>query len=227
MKYYPVFMDIKNKHCLVVGGGNVGMRKAATLEKCNAKVKVISKQFSDEFDNLQTESIEFKKKDYEKKDLKGMFFVFAATDNSDLNQKIKDDAERLNILCNMADAPDKSDFILPSIVDRGDLILAVSTCGSSPAMAKRIKQELEHSFGPEYAQFLTLMGNIRKKLLLSSHPPDDNKQIFHTLIDKGILRLIKANDEKAIDSILCDILGNNYSYKNLVSKDFISWRRDK
>ncbi len=227
MKYYPVFMDIKDKPCLVVGGGNVGMRKAATLEKCNAKVKVISRQIADEFDNLQTGSIEFKKKDYEKKDLKDMFFVFAATDNSDLNQKIKDDAAGLNILCNIADSPDKSDFILPSIVERGDLILAISTCGSSPAMAKTIKKELEHSFGPEYAQFLTLMGNIRKKLLLSNHTSHDNKQIFHTLIDKGVLRLIKENDKKTIDSILCDVLGEKYSYENLVSKDFISWRRDK
>jgi precorrin-2 dehydrogenase/sirohydrochlorin ferrochelatase len=94
-------------------------------------------------------------------------------------------------------------------------------------MAKKIRQDLKHSFGPEYAQFLTLVGNIRKKLLLSGHSPDDNKQVFHTLIDKGVLELIKKNDENTIDSILCDVLGEKHSYKNLVSKDFISWRRDK
>ncbi|MCP4669668.1 MAG: bifunctional precorrin-2 dehydrogenase/sirohydrochlorin ferrochelatase [Desulfobacula sp.] len=227
MKYYPVFMDIKDKNCLVVGGGSVGMRKAVTLEKCNAKVKVISRQFADGFDNLETVCIEFKKKDYEKKDLNGMFFVFAATDNSDLNQRIKNDAAKLNILCNIADSPDKSDFILPSIVQRGNLILAVSTCGSSPAMAKKIRQELEHSFGHEYVQFLTLMENIRKERLISGHASHDNREVFHTIIDKGILELIKEKDEKKIDSILRDVLGEKYSYKNLVSKDFISWRSDK
>ncbi len=221
MKYYPVFMDIKDKSCLVVGGGSVGLRKAATLQKCGAKVKVISRQFSNKFNNIQTVSINFKKKEYEKKDIKGMFFIFAATDNHDLNQTIKNDAARLNILCNIADSPDQSDFILPSIVDRGDLVLAVSTSGSSPAMAKKIRQELEHFFGPEYAQFLTLMGNIRKKILLSDHSPDNNRQVFHTLIDKGVLELIKNNDEKEIDSILRDVVGAKFSYKKLISKNLL------
>ncbi len=221
MKYYPIFLDIKNKNCLVAGGGNVGVRKAVTLEKCGANVTVISSRFSSKIDNLKTTSIIFKTKEYEKKDVKGMFFVFAATDNAGLNQEIKDDAAKLDILCNIADSPDESDFILPSIVNRGDLILAISTSGSSPAMAKKIRQELEDSFGPEYALFLTLMGNIRKELLLSDHAPDVHKQIFHTLIDKGILQLIKENSEKTIDSILCDVLKKKYSYKNLVSTNYI------
>ena len=222
MRYYPIFIDINNKNCLVVGGGSVGIRKAVTLDKCKANVTIISNQFSSELDNLKTTSINFKTKEYEKKDVKGMFFVFAATDNSDLNQKIKNDASKLDILCNIADSPDKSDFILPSVVDRGDLILAISTSGSSPAMAKKIRQELEDSFGPEYALFLILMGNIRKNLLLSGHAPDDHKQIFHTLIDRGILQLIKENSEKKIDSILCDVLKKVYSYKNLVSTDYLA-----
>jgi len=135
MKYYPIFLELKAKDCLVVGGGKVGTRKAVTLEKCGANVKVISDRFSSGFDDLKQTNICFEKKEYEKRDVNGMFLVFAATDNVDLNQQIKDDASMLNILCNVADAPQNSDFLLPSIVDRGDLILAVSTSGSSPAMA--------------------------------------------------------------------------------------------
>ncbi len=217
MKYYPVFLDIKGKDCLVVGGGIVGARKAATLEKCGAKVTVISDRFSSGFDDLKRTGICFKKKEYEKEDVKGIFLVFAATNNADLNQQIKIDASRLNILCNIADAPDNSDFLLPSIVDRGDLIMAVSTSGSSPAMAKRIRQDLENQFGPEYAQLLGLMGNIRKKLLSSGHAPDEHKEIFNTLIDKGILELISADDEKNINAVLCDVLGSKYLYQDLVS----------
>jgi len=217
MKYYPVFLELKAKDCLVVGGGNVGARKAATLEKCGAKVKVISDRFSSWFDDLKQTTICIEKKEYEKKDLNGIFLVFAATNNPDLNKQIKDDASMLNILCNVADAPDKSDFLLPSIVDRGDLIVAVSTSGSSPAMAKRIRQDLENQFGPEYAQLLLLMRNIRKKLLLAGHAPDEHKEVFHTLIDKGVLELIKANDEININAVLCDVLGNQYSYQDLVS----------
>ncbi len=217
MKYYPIFLDIKNKDCLVIGGGSVGARKAVTLEKCGARVKVISDRFSPKFDGLKTKSISLEKKKYEKKDVKGMFFVFAATDNANLNRQIKKDASKFNILCNVADAPSQSDFLLPSIVERGDLIVAVSTSGSSPAMAKRIRQDLDHQFGPEYAQFLTVMGNIRKKLLSSGHAPDENKAIFNALIEKGVLELIKENDEKNINSILYEVLGRKYSYQNLVS----------
>lgn len=217
MKYYPIFLDIKGKDCLVVGGGAVGARKAATLEKCGAKVTIISDRFSSGFDDLEKTSICLKKKKYGKEDVKGMFLVFAATNNADLNQQIKNDASRLNILCNIADAPDNSDFLLPAIVDRGDLILAVSTSGSSPAMAKKIRKDLEDQFGPEYAQLLCLMGDIRKKLLSSGHAPDDHRKVFHTLIDKGILELIKANDETNINEVLCDVLGRKYSYQDLVS----------
>ncbi|MEN8212497.1 MAG: bifunctional precorrin-2 dehydrogenase/sirohydrochlorin ferrochelatase [Thermodesulfobacteriota bacterium] len=217
MKYYPIFMDIKDKNCLIVGGGNVGMRKAATLEKCKAKVTVVSSMFSHGHDRLGTTSIVFKKKEYEKEDIKGMFFVFAATDNAELNQKIRNDAAKMDILCNIADSPDKSDFILPSIVERGDLTIAVSTSGSSPAMAKKIREDLEHHFGSEYAHFLTLMANIRKKILLSGHDPDDHKKIFHTLIAKGVLDLIKEKDEKKINLILYDVLGKRYLYQDLIS----------
>ncbi len=209
-------MDIKDKNCLVVGGGSVGARKALTLEKCGAKVKLISSLFSPECENLKTTSIEIKKKEYENKDIKGMFFIFAATDSADLNNKIQKDAAKLDILCNIADSPDKSDFILPSIVDRGDLILAISTSGASPAMAKKIRKELEQKFGSEYKLFLTLMGNIRKKLLSACHAPKDHKKIFNTLINKGVLDLIKKNDEKKINLILSDILGENYLYQDLI-----------
>ncbi|WP_299977616.1 bifunctional precorrin-2 dehydrogenase/sirohydrochlorin ferrochelatase [Desulfobacula sp.] len=217
MKYYPIFLELKGRDCLVVGGGNVGARKAVTLEKCGAKVKVISDRFSPKFDDLKKTSICLEKKEYEKKDMNGMFLVFAATNDADLNQQIKSDASMLNILCNIADAPQNSDFLLPSIVDRGDLILAISTSGSSPAMAKRIRKDLEHQFGPEYAQLLFLMGNIRKKLLSSGHAPNEHKEIFHTLIEKGILELIEANDAININAVLCDVLGKQYSYQDLVS----------
>lgn len=216
MKYYPIFLDIKGRNCLVVGGGPVGARKAAALAKCGAKVQVVSERVSPEFEQLKTESISLTQKKYEKKDVQGMFLVFAATNNKDLNQRIQKDASMLNIICNVADAPDAGDFVLPSLVDRGDLILAVSTCGSSPAMAKKIRHDLERSFGPEYEQTLLLMGNIRKKLLSRGHAPDEHKKIFNTLIKKGILELIKNRDEININLILHDVLGKKYSYQDLV-----------
>ncbi|MCP3871874.1 MAG: bifunctional precorrin-2 dehydrogenase/sirohydrochlorin ferrochelatase [Desulfobacteraceae bacterium] len=217
MKYYPIFLDIKDKDCLVVGGGAVGARKAVTLEKCGANVKVISDEFSLQFDDFKQTSIIIEKKKYDKKDLKGMFLVFATTNSADLNRQIKTDAALSNILCNVADAIDHSDFILPSIVDRGDLVLAVSTSGSSPAMAKEIRKDLEQQFGLEYTKMLHLMGSIRKRLLSLGHAPDEHKHVFYTLIEKGILKLIEAGDEIKINLILSDVLGKEYTYQDLVS----------
>ncbi len=215
MKYYPVFLDIKGKKCLVVGSGPVGMRKAMGLEKSGAKVTMISSNFAPDFDQLKS-CFTCREKEYESCDIQDMSLVFAATDSAKLNQQIKKDALDQNILCNVADAPEQSDFLLPSTVERGDLVLAISTSGTSPAMAKTIKQDLLETFGTEYEVFLCLMGQIRKKLLATGHNPDEHKKIFYTLIEKGILELIKAEDEIQINLILSDILGKKTNFKDLV-----------
>jgi precorrin-2 dehydrogenase/sirohydrochlorin ferrochelatase len=217
MRYYPIFLELKNKNCLVVGGGPVGIRKALTLEKCGAVVTVVSEIFSEGTEAFRGKKIIFAEKKYEKKDIQGMFLVFAATNNADLNRKIKKDASGSHILCNVADSPDTSDFLVPSTVDRGDLIIAVSTSGASPAMAKKIRQELEDFFDPAYVPLLCLMGNIRKKLLSAGHSPDEHKKAFSNLMDRGILDLIKTGDETAVDLILNEIFGKEYRYQELVS----------
>lgn len=216
MKYYPIFLDVTAKPCLVVGGGPVGARKAVLLEKSGADVRVVSDRFSVHFDGLNTTSIRLEKKKYEKEDVKGMSLVFAATNSFVLNQQIQNDASTLNILCNIADAPSDSDFLLPSVVDRGDLVIAVSTSGASPAMARKIRQDLEQEFGPEYTRLLVLMKNVRKKLLSSGHAPDRHKIMFNTLIERGVLELIEAGDEIKINAVLYDIFGKGYTYQDLV-----------
>lgn len=222
MRYYPIFLDMKDKKCLVVGGGPVGMRKALTLEKCGACVRVISERFAEEKDGVKERSIVLVEKRYEKKDIEGMFFVFAATDNAGLNQEIKKDASDSRILCNVADAPRDSDFLVPSTVDRGDLIVAVSTSGTSPAVAKKIRQDLEGFLGPAYDRLLRLTANIRKKLLAAGHAPEEHRQAFSNLLDRGILDLIRAGDTTTINLILHEIFGKGYSYQKLVSS-----RRDE
>jgi len=215
MKYYPIYLDVKDKPCLVVGGGSVGARKALFLAKCGARVKVVSDVFAKVFDHDSFNEMALEKKPYDSHDLEGMFLVFAATDNSTLNMQISDDARKRNILCNVADSRDNSDFILPSVVDRGDLILTASTSGKSPAMAKQIRKDLEERYGEEYNRFLVLMGRIRKKLLNSEHSPESHRQIFNTLIEKDLLGLVAQNNEAQIDKMLKDVLGQGYSIKNL------------
>ncbi len=216
MKYYPVFLDVKARPCLIVGGGPVGVRKARALEKCGAKVTLVSEYVDTACRDLERRGIRIEEKMYEKADTKEMFLVFAATNNALLNQQVQADAGAAGALCNVADAADQSDFILPSTVDRGDLILAVSTSGASPAMAKKIREELFDQFGPEYADMLGLMRAVRKKLLASGHTPDDHRKSFHALIEKGILKQIENNDIPAVNRTLKEVLGNGYEYEKLV-----------
>lgn len=218
MEYYPVLLDIKNKDCLVVGGGPVGARKAKGLLRSGARVVVVSAQFSDRFQAIKMKRLVCRQKSYETTDLKGMTLVFAATNDARLNEQILTDARSRNILCSLADLPKKSDFILPSVLERGDLILAVSTSGASPALAKKIRQDLETHFGSEYETILTVMGNLRQQLLDTGHDPEAHKNIFYTLIESGLLEMIKEDDQPKIDRLFKDLLGDGYNYQALVSQ---------
>jgi precorrin-2 dehydrogenase/sirohydrochlorin ferrochelatase len=216
MKYYPIFLDVQDRDCLVVGGGDVGTRKAMGLYRSGARVRVISKKFSQKLETIS--GICLVCKSYEPSDLATAFLVFAATDNKALNQQVREDATAREILCNSADAP-RSDFILPSVVERGDLVCAVSTSGTSPALAKKIRGELEQMFGVEYGDFLVLMANIRKKLLEEGHDPSAHKKIFTALVGKKIPELMAANDQTRIDSVLLELLGSGYEYERLVPQE--------
>ncbi len=217
MKYYPIFLDVRDRDCLVVGGGEVGTRKAMGLHRSGARVRVISKVFSQKLETISC--ICRVCKSYEPGDLATAFLVFAATDNRGLNEQIQADASARSILCNSADAPGRSDFILPSVVQRGDLVCAVSTSGASPALAKKIRKDLEQMLGQEYGDFLLLMGSIRKKLLKEGHDPGAHKKIFNALVEKKIPDLIAANDQTRIDSVLLELLGPGYGYQRLVPQE--------
>lgn len=219
MKFYPIFLDVQDRDCLVVGGGDVGTRKALGLAKAGARVRVVSPYFSPGLEKSKQKNIRLVYKAYEPSDLGRAFLVFAATNNPDLNEQIQVQAKKNRILCNIVDAPDLSDFILPSVVERGDLAIAVSTSGSSPALARKIRRDLGEKFGPEYDIFLELMGNIRKKLLEGGHDPVAHQQIFRTLVEKKLPALIAAKEDVQIDSILLELLGRGYEYRCLVSQE--------
>ena len=220
MIYYPVNLDIRNRKCLVVGGGEVGTRKVITLLECGAFVTAVSIKASEKLLKLaESDLIELKRRPYTGADLGGMFLVICATDDEELNRQVSLDAGKFNMLCNIADRPEACNFILPALVKRGDLVIAVSTSGKSPAFAKKIRKDLEKQYGVEYADFLKLMGAIRKKLLSKSHEPEAHKPLFEKLINKDIVKLIKNNDADKIDSVLFEVLGEGYDYMDLIGQE--------
>ncbi len=217
MKYYPAYLDIRNRRCLVVGGGGVGTRKVKTLLDCGARVTIISPQASGQLQKLaDNERVRIKKRSYQPGDLEGIFLVIGATDDEKLNRQISRDAEGRGLLCNIADHPEICNFILPSIVHRGDLTISISTAGRSPAMAKKLRQDLEKQYGEEYADFLRLMGAIRQKLLSQAHEPEAHKSLFEQLINNGLLEMIRENRIEEINSLLQAVLGEGYRYEALL-----------
>ena len=218
MRYYPVNLDIRNRNCLVVGGGDVGTRKVMTLLDCGAMVIVVSPAVTEKIEALSNKGlIKLERRGFEPTDLDQMFLVIGATDNPELNRQIHTGAERLGMLCNIADRPEVCNFILPAIVNRGDLIIAISTSGKSPAFAKTMRKDLEKKFGTEYAKFLTLMGGIRTKLLSEDHEPEAHKHLFENLIKRDVVALIKQHDIAAINSLLFEILGEGYLFDELMA----------
>ena len=218
MRYYPVNLDIQKRACLVIGGGGVGTRKVKTLLDCGAVVTVVSPEVSAQLEEMATAGlIILEKRAYRATDIEGKFLVIGATDNEALNRRIHADAEALNTLCNIADRPEICNFILPAIVNRGDLVIAISTSGKSPAYAKKLRKELENQFGEEYVPFLRLMGSLREKLLSEKHEPEAHKPLFEKLILAGLLDLIKENRPDEIDALFLDVLGEGYRYHELIT----------
>jgi precorrin-2 dehydrogenase/sirohydrochlorin ferrochelatase len=220
MNYYPVFIDVRDQPCLVVGGGAVGARKAATLLECGARITVIDPSPAQRLQQLAgQDQLRLIRRPYTTSDLQDVLLVFAATDDNDLNRRIGRDARRCGLLCNVATHPEIGSFILPSVMRRGDLIVAISTQGGSPALAKRLRRQLEEQFGDEYAVFLGLMKAVRKRLLAQGHAPGLHKAQFEQLLDSDLITLIENRRWEAIDRILYRILGAGFSFEDLIQSE--------
>jgi len=207
LKYYPVFLDISDKPCAVVGGGEVACRKVQRLLQCGARVTVIADALSPELEALKARGeITHIDDQYAAEHIASALIVIGATDNRHVNEQIFRDARTERILVNIVDEPERCDFILPSIVERGDLAVAVSTGGKSPALAKRLRRELEQIFGTEYEIYLDIMGQIREMVLARGKSSDENRKIFELLIQSDLLDLIRKKDWNAVRNLIREIL---------------------
>jgi len=181
---------------------------------------VVSPAATDKLESMAGQGrLTLKKRAYRSSDLEGMFMVFGATDREPLNRQINRDAESRNLMCNIADRPDVCNFILPATVKRGDLVIAISTSGASPAFAKKLRLDLEKQFGEEYATFLKLMDGIRSRLLKEKHAPEEHKPVFNQIIRSGIVDHLREGKKEAIDRLLQDILGDGFTVDNLMGID--------
>ncbi len=217
MRYYPVNLDVRNRDCLVVGGGRVAERKVKTLIECGAKVLLITRDATGRLKALASDGlIDLRLRDYQPSDIDGKLLVFSATDDEETNQRISQDATKQGALCNVADRPEACSFVLPAIVRQGFLLITISTSNKSPALAKRIRQRLEKEFGPEYDVLLKLMSAIRQKLLGQAKSPEAHKEMFERLLDGGLLQMIREGRTKDVDKLLKEVFGQGYTWKGLM-----------
>jgi precorrin-2 dehydrogenase/sirohydrochlorin ferrochelatase len=207
-KYYPVNLDITNRRCVIIGGGDVAERKAERLIECGAQVTIVSPLLTPLLEERKkARQIVHVDKDYEEKTLHGAFMVIGATDRNEINAQISQDALSLGILVNIVDDPDKCNFILPSLVQQGDLSIAISTGGKSPALAKKLREDMQQQYGPEYQVLLRIMGSLRKKVLTQSYAPEDNKALFVDLVHSDILQAIRDGNRDLVNKIIYEHSG--------------------
>jgi precorrin-2 dehydrogenase/sirohydrochlorin ferrochelatase len=211
MSYYPVFLNLTDKKVLVVGGGLVAQRKVETLLEHGASISVASRELTPKLNELvEAHRITFLGSEFTENHLEGMFLVIAATDDPMVNHRVSLDAQERGLLINAVDQPEDCNFIVPSILRRGDLQVAISTSGKSPALARKIRQEMELQFGKEYEKLLLLLGSIREQVLSRGLPQEENSRIFKKIVESDMLGAIAQRDRERVEKILKRALGNQF-----------------
>lgn len=187
MSLFPAFLKLENRLVIVIGGGSIATQKIPSLRQAGARVRVISPELHSHLaEYVRRREIDWHPKPFEPDDLLGAFLVIAATSIRELNAAVFAEAERRNILCNSVDDVDHCHFYYGSVVQRGDLQIAISTNGKSPALAQRLRLELEQQFGPEYAAWLEWLGAAREVLRTQSLGADAEtaKRWLHLLASR-------------------------------------------
>ncbi len=204
--YYPLFLKTTGKRCVVVGGGQVAVRKVRALLEYKASVEVISPELCSELGQLvESGEIQILHREYRAGDLKGAVIAIAATDDSDINLRVAKEAQGKAVLVNVVDDAESSDFILPSYVRRGDVTIAISTAGRSPALARKIRTKLEKDFGAEYACLARLIDEVRAEVKRQGIKVDGDA--WQEALDLDLLTelLRKGDSEKARDILFSNL----------------------
>lgn len=207
MQTYPLFAILTGRPVLVVGGGAVGERKVLDLLAAGAHVTVVSREFTPRLRELAAAGrIRAVAGDFEPGQVAGMALVVGATDDPEVNLRVSRAAQAANIWVNIVDAPELCTFIVPAQVRRGELTLAVSTGGASPALARRLRGTLEHTFGPEYGPYLRLLRAVRERVLQVRRGHPANAALFARLVDCPLREAVARRDREAIRRLLAETL---------------------
>lgn len=208
MSFYPVNLQINNRSCLVVGGGSVAERKVQSLLAAGASVAVLSPEITESLADMARERrITYISRCYQHGDIDGFFIVICATNNKEVNQWIADEANQAGALVNVIDAPEDGNFVVPSQIARGDLLLTVSTNGKSPALAKKIGAQLAQQYGPEYGLYLDLLAKARLKIKEVISSSKERELFWRQMIDDQVINLLKEGKIQEAEARINNAIG--------------------
>jgi siroheme synthase-like protein len=205
--FYIACLRLSGRRCVVIGGGEVGLEKVEGLLACDATVTLVAPAAHPELVQLALEgSIRWEQREYESRDLEGALIAIAATDDTDLNIRVFEDAEARSMLVNVVDVPPLCNFILPAIVRTGPLAVAISTAGASPALAKRMKREIGEQFGEPYANLAILLNEARGWAKATLPTYQDRKRFFEAIVngDPDPVELLREGDVQAVRDLIAD-----------------------
>ena len=203
--FYIACLRLRGRRCLVVGGGEVGLEKVEGLLACDADVTLVAPEAHPALIQLALEgSIRWESREYESADLEGCLIAIAATDDTDINIRVFQDAESRAMLVNVVDVPPLCNFILPAIVRTGPLAVAISTAGASPALAKRMKREIGEMFGEPYATLAILLNDVRGWAKGTLPTYQDRKEFFEAIVngDPDPIALLRDGDVAAVKQLI-------------------------
>jgi precorrin-2 dehydrogenase / sirohydrochlorin ferrochelatase len=197
-KLFPMFLKLSGRPCLVVGAGTVARSKIASLLEVGGRVRVVAPEATPQVRSwARSNKVEWHQRPFQPDDLEGVFLVVAATSSTGLHQRIFEEARRRGVLCNIVDVPALCDFYYPSVVQRGALQIAISTAGRSPAVAQRLRKQLEDQFGPEYEEWVGQLGEARDKLFSTKLDQEERKRRLHELASEEAFKAFLKSRRKS------------------------------
>jgi len=214
--YHPVFLDLHGRCCVVVGGGAVAQQKVESLLDAGARVTVVSPSLTDGLEGLAaTHEILHHPRTYRRGDLDDAVLAYVAVDDDAVRTAVAADAAASRVLVNVVDVPQLCTFIAPAVVRRDPVVVAVSTGGASPALARRLRQELEARVGEEYGVAATILARLRPVVRRAESDPQARARTFARLVDGPLLDALRKGDTAGVDAILRDAAGEGATLEAL------------